>query len=474
MAHSPATGPTLQSTEPLASCQVDWATVSFRIPTSEWADRLHAFAYDLAEACVPTGQPFVLKPGLNYVRSYSHPSGVRLECSRTEDESQGGGVPRNHSLAVVSIPGKVWGSLDAQLRSALFCQLRRDHIFVRCTRLDCQITMLNPELSATDVVREVTAGRLWPKGFTVGNPYGTLNSHGEYTSSPTQYFGAKTSRIRARVYDKAAESGWEIPAVRHELQMRDEPADQHFRRLAERAAGQTDLGPLLHTAEETTVKQVLMQHLDYRDTSQWAGERKPQNWARTAPTPDWWRKALAVKHDPLAIAYKPEGTLRQTWEQCKAQYARKALLCMAGEAATGKVTMLSFLGELLFAGFGKLKRDDLQVLLAEYPEAPETALRYILDTGAAYVAMCEEGQPEEAWKRHLAPLLVNTGAELTEPPVSPERRNGEKGGVRSVSPSDRAESRAEGPPTNPLPQVGGAHGFGGEAAQERKRKRKRR
>jgi hypothetical protein len=361
-----------------ASCRTDYLSVTFKVPQLEHVDELMAYAYDLGERVLPAQALFHPRPGRHFTHVYGHPSGLAFEMTPPDATGDGGHQARNAGVALLNLPGQIWGSLDAAERGRLLSDLRRWPGFYHCTRWDAQITILNPEVGAGDVVDQVEKGRLWPLGFGVGNPYGRKNLHGSYVGVPTQYFGGKESRIRARVYDKAAEAGWTIPAVRHELVFRQEPADQHFRRLADRCQAETPLEPLFVTSEERTVKEALDQHLDYRDTSRWEGRPKPKNWAQSAPKVKWWRDALGNLHDPVAVTYRPAADLPRAWEACIAQYGRKVTLrafiegMRAGDPARPAQ-------EFFLRGAQLWKREDFELLCRELPEVPVEVLKQRFD-----------------------------------------------------------------------------------------------
>jgi hypothetical protein len=389
MVTKPSRHRTLVDTGPQASCRTDYLTTTFKVPTLESVDELMAYAYDLGERVLPGKTAFRPKPGKHFTHVYGHPAGLSLELTPPDAETDSGHQARNAGSAVLSLPGQIWGSLDAAERGVLMTDLRRWPGFYRCTRWDAQITILNPEIGAGEVVDQVEKGRLWPVGFGVGNPYGRKNLHGVYVDIPTQYFGGKESRVRARVYDKAAESRWTVPAVRHELILRREPADQHFRRLADRCQAETPLEPLFVTSEERTVKEALDQHLDYRDTSRWEGRPKPKNWAQSAPRVKWWRDALGNLHDPVAVAYKPALDLDGAVDACINQYGRKATLwAFIKGCKDGTIEEAAL--EFFLRGVARWKKDDVEMILAELPGVPPEKVRAKFDE------------------------LVNLAAELTE------------------------------------------------------------
>ena len=123
--------------------------------------------------------------------------------------------------------------------------------------------------------------------------------------------------------------------------------------------------------EELTVKQTLRQHLDLRDTSKWAGKKRPKNWAQDAPEVDWYAKLMDVAHDTLKPTHKQAATWERAQEVMIEQYGRKCakqLMVKAWEQGIGFPEACLELGARLAA---KLEPEDLLELLAIYP--PEMA-----------------------------------------------------------------------------------------------------
>ena len=133
------------------------------------------------------------------------------------------------------------------------------------------------------------------------------------------------------------------------------------------------------------MKQALKAHLDLRDTSKWAGKRKPKNWAQEAPELGWYERLLAVPHDRLKATHRPEATWQRAQEVMIEQYGRKCakqLLVDMAKDGSKYTDQCSVLGIKLAA---MLKPEDLLELLAVLPEeqAEETRKVFHALTGIA-------------------------------------------------------------------------------------------
>lgn len=362
------------------SVRVDWLSASIRLHSIEGADDLVDYLDGLAVTVMPKGQWSDPCHGRFFRTKLRHDCGIQVQytppCGAVATTSTCSDTPGlNAGLASLEIPGSIWGYLTVENRRDLITDLRHWPGFVRTTRLDLQATILETEEDAEWIVREVAAGRLWPKGFGVGMAFANRNLHGDLHGACTQYFGGKASRVRSRHYDKAAEAGWETPAVRHEVQLREEPADQQFRRLAERCETEAALGPVLMTAEATTVRDALGTLVDFRDTSRWEGRRKPKNWAREAQVPAWWRDVIGPAPSPLTVEYRPPGDLeasRMAWEE---QYGRKVGLYALLELTKGSQDLPDVALDMLLSCIARIDEGDWKILDQLRPGCDTAQLR---------------------------------------------------------------------------------------------------
>ena len=350
-----------------ASCRTDFSVHTFKTPTRDSVEELYGYLFGLGEALFPTNEPLHRRKGKHYSHLYVHPLGLRLSTCQAVAGGLENDQHPNYGSTLIEIPGQVWGLLDAKNRNTLIADIAQWEGLYRTTRWDPQITLLNPEQSAAQIVDAVQAGEMWCKGFQTQQPYADRNIQGEVKGGATQYFGSKNANVRVRAYDKAAQSGWSTPALRIECQLRHEPANQHFKRLGRRCAEQLDNPPLLTNAEDLTVKEALSQHADLRDTSKWKGKRKPKNWAQEAPKLRWWDDALEGAYNPLSVTYKAQQDLEKTVQHCIHQYGRKiALYCFHRAAETGMQPIMVFT-EFVGRCGSHLKDEDLTTLLQMLP-----------------------------------------------------------------------------------------------------------
>lgn len=348
----------LVSTGPHESCRTDYLTVTFKFTKEDEEQDLLAYFHDLAEKILPSGGFNPTRPGKNHAYVYAHDSGVTIETSPLDCTRSTRGTMS------VTLSGDVWGSLDAWERSCLLRDIREWPGYYHCTRWDAQITVLNPPITVEQIVRDVEAGRLWAAGFSQQNPWGQRKGDGSFASPPTQYFGSPQSNIRLRIYDHGHKHQWGQPSLRVEAQIRKRYANDHTIRLFGRCQLERETPPLLVTAEERTVKDVLAQHADFRDTTRWEGRQRPTKWRQSAPKSPWWDEILQHRGDPAQLSHKPAVTLERAEAACKLQYGRKLSKGWLVQMVKGKANWKLVLFRFFLECGEQLKPDDLLELLA--------------------------------------------------------------------------------------------------------------
>ena len=376
--------------DPTASCRTDSSAHTFKVHSNDHLQELFSYVLDLGEALVPCGGFLPVRKGKHFSQLYIHPTGLSFSCSRSALSHMSDKPVHNENLAMVEIPGQAWGLLNAQERNSLIVDMYGWDGYFRTTRWDPQITILDPPVSVPEIVDDVQAGNLWAKGFAVQRPMLDKDLNGNYTGAPTQYFGSRQSDVMARIYDKAFKDKWSVPALRAELQLRGQAATNHFKRLATRCGTQTELEPLFVNAEELTVKDALAQHLDLRDTSRWAGRRKPKNWAKVAPKVKWWSEALDEAHDPIQVTFRAEQDLDKTVGHAAHQYGRKLFMHMAMRAAQLKVQPVMAMIEFYGRCGQHIRKEDLAEVLRMIPEEHHEETRKLFENAASFGAYYSE------------------------------------------------------------------------------------
>ena len=374
----------LASPGPVESIRTDYSSHTFKLHTQVHEDELFAYAWDLAEKILPTGNRMEPSKGQYFQTKYHHPCGLSLEMTPLESKKTTKGC------GLLVLPGAIWGSLDAAERRNLIIDIGEWPGFYRTTRWDPQITVLDPPIQIEQVIEEVAAGRLWAARFQSQMSWEKRDSEGGLIEPPTQYFGSPQSNVRLRIYDHGAKHGWQTPSLRVEAQLRKDVADQHFRRLHTRCQSEWDVDPLFVCQEEETVKDTLKQHATLKDTSMWEGRRKPRRWAQTAPEPAWWGEMLDHKADPLTLTHRAELDWDKTMKAMIEQYGRKLFLWATREALERNMTSAEVMDELRINCAQKLKKGDDALLASVVPEGMKRQARESVRRASAEIARRQE------------------------------------------------------------------------------------
>lgn len=384
---------------PVDSTRVDWLSVTIALHRGDYTNDLFSYVTGLGHHLDGTAEWSAPSKGRHFAFVMRHPSGIQFQYTPPENEgsprpalSQDSKLLPTTGMASLEFSGRCLGAMDCRERMDLFLSLRHWPGFKRPTRIDVETTLLNPEKDAEFLVREVEAGRLWAKGFSKGQTYLERNLHGEIEGPVTLYLGGRGADKRYRGYDKAAEAGWDVPAVRHELQARAEVAAAIFTRLTDRGKLEDGKGPLLMSAEERTVRDALGTMVDFRDTSRWEGRRKPNRWAQFAPVPEWWEKVLQQRPLPLEVEYRPVGDLAASVAACGDQYGRKVALEAFRRVEAHGMALDDVLEEIFLEFASRLRRDDWQVVAAMHPEIDREQLRRNFQQLTTDAALWTEGR----------------------------------------------------------------------------------
>ena len=349
---------------PSASCRLDWLSVSlFGATVKQQREQLSYFFNLLGTVAdgATWNEPSQAKFFQNAV---AHEAGISIKWT----EPNSGEV--NQGLISVDLRGTSFLALDREERKAIYLDIAEMEGFKQCTRLDAQRTVLNPIASAEYISDQLHAGRLWVKSYTGFRQLGELIGQRGATEASTVMWGSPTNSIRARSYNKAAESRWDIPAVRHEVQMRKQPARDKFLFLVDQL--QVEQANEATTAENAFVQSVLNQHMSYLETSRLAKLKRkewPKNWAQRCENAEWWYKEV-VTGDPKEIKtkWKLAKKLEDSVAACDAQYGRVLGKWFLVKCFRDGMTPQDALLDMSAQWVVRLKDEDLETLLQLVPE----------------------------------------------------------------------------------------------------------
>ena len=305
---------TLLAPEPTPSCRVDYGAWSFKLPTPQRCDDLLQLGWNLGHHVLPRGDMSEPRPSRLYQWAFLHDSGVTVEFTEP------GSGKRNEGTGLLTVPGSVFAALDRPERIALYREVYLFEGYYRCTRIDTQLTVLNPPVNIYSFVDACQNGDIWAKGFSTGQPFTQLDRAGKHRIAPTWYFGTPDSPTRARIYDHGVKHDWSVESLRLEVQQRKRNADDTFRALYQQTKSEKEDCPLLLEKEANLVKAVSREKLDLRNTAGVDREKLGGKWLRKSPRVGWYAQLVDAPGAPVERRARPVPTLHQTLDASIEQY----------------------------------------------------------------------------------------------------------------------------------------------------------
>ena len=356
---------------PTASCRLDWLSVSFFGATVRKQREQLSYFFSLLNAISDGATWPEPSPSKFFQNSIAHEAGLSVKWTEP------GAGQTNEGLISVDLRGSAFQALERETRKALYLDIAEMDGFKQCTRLDAQRTVLNPIASAEEIYDRLLSRTLWVKSYRGFTQMGELDGDGVPSQGSTVMWGSPQNAIRARTYNKAVESGWDVPAVRHEVQMRKQPARDKFNFLIEQL--QVEQGQEATTAENAFVQSVLNQHMAYLDTTR-LGKRMrdkwPKNWAKRCENADWWDKEV-VTGNPKEIKtqWKLAKKLENSVAASNVQYGRILAKWMLVRVSRDHLEPHEALLDMSAQWILRLKDEDLDELLLLVPPEEHDQLR---------------------------------------------------------------------------------------------------
>jgi len=348
-----------------SSLRPDYLAVSFRSATEKhrkqvWDLAQHHVAAVSDDIDWKTGQP-----SRHFDDCFRHDIGARFETSPCE-------APLNGGVSVLTFSGSYFAlsSVYAQLRlfQALLAFKGRYHF----TRLDCQVTTLNPSQSAEQIVNDVNEGSLWIKGYRGYEPRGLTDFNGNPTGGLSACFGAASSDRNATSYNKQAEQKWDTPARRDEIRLRGEWAELHAVALATAVSGASSEDEAIEAYQRET-SAAIAQHMQYLDLKGQPIPR-PKNWTRGMKAPKWWDETLHQKFEPVRLTRKPIADCEERFVHMKKQWAKTFSQVVTNRVATGRAPNADqALYDAAMELFSHAKAEDVLEAAQQLPEEEREA-----------------------------------------------------------------------------------------------------
>jgi len=310
-----------------SSLRPDWIGISFKSATESHRQQVwQLIQHHVAE--VADDMAWEQASNSRFFEScFRHEIGARFESSSINSATNAG-------LSVINLSGSYWAlsSVYAQMKF-----LNHVHNFkgrFHYTRLDAQVTTLEPTQSAEQICTDVAERRLWVRGYQGWKQEGLRDLDGNVIDGASACFGSPMSNRRATSYNKGAEQGWKVPARRDEVRLRNEWAEQHTSAICEAIAGASSETDAIDAYVKTT-SAAIAQHMQYLDITG-TPIPKPKNWARGKVAPKWWNETLEQEITPITLNRKPQNDCWKKLDHASDQYGRTAFECICDLLASGR------------------------------------------------------------------------------------------------------------------------------------------
>jgi hypothetical protein len=281
----------------------------------------------------------------HFDRCFRHEIGARFETQEIGPDS-------SSVNSVFSLSGRYWALSSVYEQMRLISELNLFKGRYHWTRLDCQVTTLNPSQSAEQICTDIQERRLWIKGYRGWEQKGIRDIDGNVINGASACFGAPSSDKRATSYNKGAEQDWPIPARRDEVRLRSGWAEEHMKILATAIAGASSENQAIGRYQQAC-SQAISQHMQYLDITG-TPKPRPKNWARGLHKPQWWTETLEQQHEPVKLTRKTKTDVFERIAHMRMQWAptwAEACAQMVVEGRSDSVEQASFdLAQTMLSG----------------------------------------------------------------------------------------------------------------------------
>ena len=354
-----------------SSSRLDWLSVSLFGATESAQRQQLAYCFFLAENTAQGGEWQQGAGRRFFSNSLYHPSGIQVRWTTPDEEGM------NRGLVSLDLKGDALAALDAEQRKAVYLDFAEMDGFKQCSRLDSQVTVVNPHATAEFILQQVRKRQVWIKGFSSYGEPAEKDQWGNPMTGATITWGSSKGATRCRTYNKQAEANWDQPAVRHEVQLRKQPARDRFNSLVELLRLEGDQTQT--AAEAHFVQSVLDQHMAYLDTNRLAQRSDqdgwPANWVRDSNKADWWKEVVTVVPTEMKTKWRLTKALEDAVEARDKQYGRISAKWIAKRVWIDGAALADARNEELTRAFVRMKDEDIEEVCALVPEEEQDKAR---------------------------------------------------------------------------------------------------
>ena len=260
--------------------------------------------------------------------------------------------------------------------------------FKHFTRLDFQNTELEPDWPAARMAQAVEDNEIWVKGSTRYRDYADRDADGDLINGITLYWNSTRSEKKSKSYDKRADAGWNVDAVRDESSLLGRWAHAHGRELIKDLDATHDSAEMVEVVDRHTCS-ALLQHLDYW-TLNGATPKTDKNWKRKADPCDWYRERIGKRCEPIQKASRPMADLETTVDYGVQQYGRYMYRWVIEHARKNDLPPDFVMSALMNRFKSRCRDEDLAWLAEGCSEEEVTQVREDLEGNADAISKAQE------------------------------------------------------------------------------------
>lgn len=371
------------------SCRLDWISLSYYAHNNSLQREQIYYFLKLLEFIAGPVQMDEGGGRRFFAESWFHPAGISLKWTEP------GGSAINSGLLSVDIKGDALASLEPAARKAVYLDACDMDGFKQCTRLDIQRTVVNPHSDADEIHKRLVNREVWVPRFSGWRPGALVDADGKQTTGCLIGWGSPKGTCAAKTYDKRAEQKVEgPPAVRHELQLRKQPARDRWLALGTELRQEDEDADT--QAEERFVKSNLGQHMTYLDTSRLKDLPRgewPKNWARDSEPADFWKEVVSGEVKEYQTKWRFDVALERAMANKWKQYGRLSAKYLAKSIWVDGDSLADIQQDELDQAFVRMRDEDVDEIVAQVAEEEkETARKWMNQCRKKAAKNLEDGE----------------------------------------------------------------------------------